>query len=381
MKSTVWLAHHWLVSYRGGERVLEEFATLFPSAPIATLVAASSGLPRALLARKIIESPFKYIPGARKYYRHFLALHPFGFGALKVDPSVRYLVSSDAAMVKGVMLHEGARHVCYCHSPPRYLWGMAGDYTAEGGLVAWLKRTYLAVVGWYSRPFDWRAAQRVDLFIANSRFVSERIYRCYGRNAAIVYPPVAIERFTLSRSHDGFYLVVSQLTPYKRVDIAIEACNMLGRRLVVIGTGSELGRLRKLAGPTVNILGWQAFESVKLHLEACRAFLHPQIEDFGIAAVEAQACGKGVIAFGVGGACESIIDGETGLFFRDQTGGSLAEKILEFESGSGFVPDACRANAERFSRDAFRRNFRAEVEKRFPDLFAEAVLKDPTKFM
>jgi glycosyltransferase involved in cell wall biosynthesis len=412
-RPVITLANHWLVTYRGGEKVLAEFRRLFPTAPLASLVCKRGDIPEWILgggsavaeslsgklkfkggeggqkvegarARSrpnangasgdhalpsaIITSPLQRVPLAWKYYKALLPLHPWAFGRLAVPGDTRLVLSSDAAMVKGLRLPEGARQVCYCHSPPRYLWDLQSDYTDGMG---WAKRL---VFNWSvppARAFDYAAAQRVDRFIANSRFVAERIRRSYGREAVVIYPPVSVDDFSSDRPSEDFYLLVTQLTPYKRAELAVRAFTQLGKKLVVIGEGSEFAALQKIAGPTVQLLGRQPFQVVKDHFERCRAFLYPQVEDFGITAVEAQAAGKPVIAFRAGGALETVIEGETGLFFDEQTPESLGGAILQIEAmGDRRWVEACRANAERFRPERFRAEIKAFLEMHYPDLFA-----------
>lgn len=232
-----------------------------------------------------------------------------------------------------------------------------------------------AIFNWVvprNRTFDYAAAQRVDRFIANSSFVADRIRRCYGREAEVIYPPVAVDDFEWKRPAENFYLLVTQLTPYKRADLAVKAFTAMGKRLVVIGGGSELKSLQKLAGPSVELLGKQPFKVVKDHFERCRAFISPQIEDFGITAVEAQAAGKPVIAFRSGGALESVVEGQTGLFFDEQTPESLALAVNKFESMKGLTSKdwatPCRMNAENYRPEQFRGKIRAFLVRHYSDI-------------
>jgi glycosyltransferase involved in cell wall biosynthesis len=401
-RHSVVLANHWLVTYRGGEKVLAEFRRLFPAAPMAALVCKCGEIPDQILGENVNTSPLQWIPWSWKYYKAFLPLHPWAFGRLFVPVATRFVLSSDAAMVKGLRLPEGAQQVCYCHSPPRYLWDLQDDYTDGLGVV---KRIIFNWSVSRARAFDYAAAQRVDRFIANSGFVADRIKRSYGRESEVIYPPVAVNDFSPNRQSEDFYLLVTQLTPYKRADLAVKAFSKLGKRLVVIGEGSEFKTLQSIAGPTVQMLGRQPFTVVKDHFERCRAFLYPQIEDFGITSVEAQAAGKPVIAFRAGGALETVIDGETGLFFDQQTPESLADAVNRFEERflvpvgrlSSRVPEvgsearvdrekassvlelelststrlACRKNAERFRPERFRAEIKAFLTRYYPLLFAD----------
>jgi glycosyltransferase involved in cell wall biosynthesis len=370
--SMVALAHHWLITDRGGERVLREIVRLFPQSTISTLVYKPDLFVDWLLPAQVIVSPLQRIPLSTKYWRFLLSLHPWAFSRLLVPARTKLVISSDASMVKGLSIPDGAAQVCYCHSPPRYLWGMEEVYLRHTSGMGTVGRLVFGVIAGRTRRFDWEAAQRVDHFIANSEFVRERIKRCYGREAVVIHPPVDVEKFSASEPTQDFYLCVSQLVAYKRIDIAVKACTALGRNLVVIGEGSELEKLKEYAGPTVKILGKQSFAQVKWHYERCRAFLHPQIEDFGIAAVEAQAAGRPVIALRAGGALETVSEGQTGIFFDAQNEKALAQKIIEFEN-MHFSPDECRKNAERFSADKFRDKLWSFLQRHYSTVVTEGL--------
>jgi glycosyltransferase involved in cell wall biosynthesis len=365
------LAHHWLVGMRGGEKVLEQLALLFPGAPIYTLVANRRNLGALLRQRRIVESPLRLVPYAARYYKALLPLHPAAFRALKVRRPVDFVLSSDAAMAKGVTVPEGVPHICYCHSPPRYLWTMQETYLAHAAGMGAAQRAVFARLAPGLRQFDYRAAQRVDHFIANSEFVRQRIRDCYGREARVIHPPVDVEAFQPGGPPGDFDLVVSELTPYKRVDIAVQAYNRLGGRLVVIGAGSEFASLRAAAGPNVTFLGRQPFAVLKRHYETCRAFIFPGVEDFGITPLEAQAAGRPVIAYRGGGAMETVREGFTGMFFDEQTPEALAAAVRRFEGfAQPFSPAACRANAERFSPEKYRDAIKRHLAETLPGLFA-----------
>jgi glycosyltransferase involved in cell wall biosynthesis len=351
----VTLAHHWMVSCRGGEAVLAELARLFPSSPLMSLVGNRSAMPPVIADREWILSPLARLPKSNQLYRALLPLHPWALSTMPIPEGTRFLLSSDASLVKLIGNRISVPHVCYCFSPPRYIWDMAGVYSSKksglGVIGRWVFRATLP----YLRRQDHAAAQRVSDFIADSHFVAARVKQAYGRHAAVIHPPVAIDSFSPSERDDGFYLIVSQLTPYKRVDIAVQAFSASGRKLVVIGEGSESKRLRAMAGPSVSLLGWQSSAVVRDHFERCRAFIYPQIEDFGITALEAQASGKPVIAFRAGGALDTVVEGQSGLFFDEQTAESLNAAINQFEDHRrAFSPQVCRANAERFSPEIFR---------------------------
>ena len=371
------LAHHWIVSPRGGEKVLAQFHLLFPRAPIATLVCRRGGLPGIELGSQFITSPLQKIPYAERFYKNFLPAHAWAFNRLAVPDSTRLVISSDASMVKGLHLPNRARQVCYCHSPARYLWDMQEVYAKNASNLGFIGR---AVFRWTvprARQFDYERAQRVDRFIANSTFVAERIKRFYNREAAVIYPPVEVESFDWKTPPENFYLYVGQLVPYKRVDIAVTAFNRLQLPLVIIGEGSELGFLKALAGSTIKFLGRQPFDVIKDYFQRCRAFLNPQLEDFGITAVEAQASGRPVIAYRAGGALESVVEGKTGVFFNEQTPESMIEAVRSFENEPSLIqPQACRQNAERFGPERFRLEIKTFLEKHYGDILRNHVWPD-----
>lgn len=348
----VCLAHHWLVGMRGGERVLEQICGLFPSAPIYTLFSDPSQLDDSIRRHPIVPSILSRIPGAKRWHQLMLPLYPLGVKTLRIPASCELLVSTDASVVKGLSNPASVPHVCYCHSPPRYLWDMTDVYSSQMSL---LKRIVFRLTVPWVRRFDKKAAAGVDHFIANSHFVADRIRRFYDREATVIYPPVSVDEFDHRREREDFYLVVAQLVPYKRVDLAVEAFSKLGKRLIVIGEGSERAAMEAKAGPTVEFLGRQPFRVLKDHYERCRAFLFPGIEDFGITAVEAQAAGAPVIAIREGGALETVVEGQTGVFFDQQTADSVADAITRFENElSRYSASECRANAEKYTNEIFR---------------------------
>ena len=357
MKGHVHLAHHWWVWQRGGGRVFEDMAALFPGANVSMIVHAPATLTPNMAARKISASALQRIAPRWIDHRWLLPFFPAAVRRMRVPDGTRLLLSSDAAVIKGIRKPPGCVHVCYCHSPPRYLWEMTDDYARRTSGIGGLGRKIFRFVAKRVRRFDLRAASNVDHFIANSGFVAERIARCYGREARVIYPAVDIERLRPSGGPpEDYYLVVSELVAYKRVDIAVDTCSRLGLRLVVVGDGAEAKVLRARAGKTVEFLGRVDDVKVTRLMADCRALLHPQVEDFGLTPVETQAAGRPVIALGRGGALETVIDGRTGLFFTDQTVDGMVEAIRRFESlpPNALTVEACRSNAERFSRSRFQ---------------------------
>jgi glycosyltransferase involved in cell wall biosynthesis len=358
------LAHHWMVSMRGGEKVLEEIGGLFPAAPIYTLVANPARLSPALRSHPIHASKLQRLPGAARHYKKLLPLFPAAVGALRVHEPVDLVVSSDASVIKGLAYPRGTPHVCYCHSPPRYLWDLQEDYRQSSEVGGALGRLVFNRITPYVRGFDRRAAGRVTHFIANSEFVRRRIRDYYGRESEIIYPPVALDAFQVTTTApEDFHLVVSALTPYKRIDVAVAAFTKLGRRLVVIGEGSERAKLEAMAGPTVTFLGPQPGEVLADHFRRCRALVFPGVEDFGITPLEAMASGRPVIAYRAGGVLETVVEGSTGLFFDGQTPESLLGALERFDAMS-FDPAVSRARAEDFAPERFRENFLAFLRGR-----------------
>lgn len=360
-KLRIALAHHWLVGMRGGEKVLEQICHVLPEAPIYTLVAQPAKLSPTLLKHSIHPSWLQHVPGGVKQYKKLLPLFPGAVSSLQVKGPVDLLVSSDASVIKGLSYPPDIPHICYCHSPPRYLWDLQKDYTMSSEVGGPLGRALFNHVVPFVREFDRQAASRVTHFIANSSFVRDRILACYGRQSEVIHPPVYLDEFEISLSEpDDFYLVVSQLVPYKRIDLAVSGFNQLNKKLVIIGEGSERNRLEKMAGPNVIFLGSQPQFVLRDHYRRCQAFVFPGVEDFGITPLEAQASGRPVLAYRAGGTLETIQENTTGLFFNEQTAESLINAVEKFEIlKKEFNPAACRRNADRFRAETFRANFRA----------------------
>jgi len=355
------LAHHWLVTRRGGEQVFEALAELFPSADLFTLVCDRSKVFPALGNRRIRSSFLQKLPRPTRWYPYYLPLFPAATERLDLT---RYdlVISSDAAAVKGVRINPGAVHICYCHTPMRYVWNGYGTYYDAAGPIA---RLTLSAIRSRLRRWDYNAAQRVTHFVANSRNVQRRIRDCYGRESVVIYPPVDIDRFVIGEANEpakDFFLLVSQLVPYKRVDLVVEAFNKYGRMLLVIGDGPERGKLERRARPNIRFLGSQPQYAVVKSMQQCKAFVFAGEEDFGIVMAEAQACGKPVIALAKGGACEIVEHETTGILFEEQRADSLLDGIERFEQVR-FDCSAIRASALRFARQRFLREFSSLVKE------------------
>lgn len=346
--SNVALVHDWLVGMRGGEKVLEVLCDLFPDATLFTLVHCAGSVAPAIERLPIRTSYIQHVPFGRSHYRYFLPLYPSA--ARRLDTSgFDLVISSSHAAAKGIRIGSDSVHVCYCHTPMRYIWDQYDQYFGPGRAPFAVRAAMKMFVG-RLRRWDVASSANVHHFIANSRTVQERIRRIYNRESTVIYPPVDVQRFPLSRSDDGFYLIVSALVPYKRIDIAVESCTRLNKRLVVVGTGPEERELRSRAGKSVEFTGWAGEGELIDYYRRCRALLFPAEEDFGIAPLEAMSCGKPVIAFAGGGARETVVEGRTGIFFSEQKSESLTEAVERFERMS-FDAAEVRTHAGRFARE------------------------------
>ena len=356
------LVHDWLTGMRGGERVLLEMCRLFPEATLFTLLHRPGSVAEQIEALEIRTSFLNRIPGVHERYRYYLPLYPLAVSRLDLR-GFDLILSSSHAVAKGVQKPAGSVHVCYCHTPMRYIWDMQSDYFHYGD--AWrLGRTCLRAVAPALRAWDRRTAAGVDHFIANSLHVKERIARYYGRTADVIPPPIDTSFFSLSPNghHGSFYLVVSAAVPFKRLDLAVETFNRIGKPLVVAGSGPDLEVLKKRAASNIQFTGYVPDEDLRLLYRDCRALVVPGREDFGMASLEAQACGRPVVAFGTGGSLESVIDGRTGILFQEQTCASLEGAIRRLEA-TAFDPARLKENAERFSVARFQRSLMEAVER------------------
>lgn len=354
------LIHYWLVTMRGGEKVLEALCELFPQADIFTHVYDPAAVSERLRRRPVRTSRIGRLPGARRHYQKYLPLMPLALEELDLH-GYDLVISSESGPAKGVIPPPGSLHICYCHTVMRYVWDMYAEYARAAGPLLRPAYRWLAH---YLRIWDVTAAARVDHFICNSEHVRQRVRKYYRRDAEVIHPPVDTEAFSPIDQREDFYLLLGQLVPYKRPDLAVEACTAMKRRLVVIGEGERWRSLRRKAGATVTFLGSQPQQVVRQHLAACRALLFPGQEDFGIVPVEAMASGRPVIAYGAGGACETVVEGETGLFFYEQTPEALAEAIRRFEAMEERFDPACIVRrARRFDRATFRERMQEAVER------------------
>ena len=354
------IVHYWFVGMGGGEKVVEAFLELYPDADVFTLIEEPKFREKLLNGRPVKTSFLQRIPFAAKFHRHLLPLMPMALENLDLT-GYDLVISSESGPAKGVLPALGATHVCYCHSPMRYIWDQYWEYRRSSGLLA---RLFMGLFITRLRLWDHSSAARVDHFVANSSHIANRIGQYYRRDAAVIHPPVDTDAFAISDELDDYYLVTGRHVGYKRVDLAIQACERLGRPLVITGLGPDTAALKKLAGPNVRFVGQCSFEDLKRYYARARAFLMPGEEDFGIAPVEAMASGRPVLALARGGALDTVIDGKSGILFAEQSVDGLCAAIERFEqTESLFDPRTIRDHAQTFSRERFAIDFAAFVEK------------------
>lgn len=353
------IVHEWFVNYAGSERVVESFTNIWPEADVYSLVDFLTKEQRDIIlkGKRAKTSFIQNLPFAKKKHRNYLPLFP---GAIeKLDLSGYDLIlSSSHAVTKGIKKTSKQIHITYCHSPMRYIWDQSDQYLkGTKGVIAKLFINYL-------KKWDLKSASNVDFFIANSHHIAEKIKRIYNRSAEVIYPPVDVDKFQVGENREEYFITASRMVPYKRLDLVIEAFNELpDKNLIVIGSGPEKEKLISKASSNIKIIGHQDTESLKVYLQKAKAFVFAAEEDFGIIVVEAMACGTPVIAWNYGGTGESVIDGETGILFSDQTKNSIISAVEKFENISGnFNPELIRKHSKKFSRVNFESNIKDYVE-------------------
>ncbi len=363
------LVHDWLTNFGGSERCLQAFSELYPTSPIYTSLWDQENVPQ--FANQEINTSFlQHMPGSIHHHAFYLNQMPLAFERFDLS-EYDVVLSSSHACAKGVITLPQTLHICYCHTPTRYLWDFWHQYIKNPsyfGLFNPLIKTFAPIAATYLRLWDRAAAERVDYFIANSRYIAERIKKYYHKPSVVIYPPVDVADFHVSTDLGDHFLLVSRLVNYKRVDLAISAFNEMGLPLRIVGDGPEYKKLRAHAHSNIEFLG-SVDEQTKRDLMArCQAFIFPPEEDFGITAVEAMAAGRPVIALARGGALETVIDGKTGLFFNDQTTEQLIQAVKSYDSRN-FDPDAIRTHAMQFDRSVFKQRISNFVTLKYREKF------------
>jgi glycosyltransferase involved in cell wall biosynthesis len=352
------LVHDYLNQYGGAERVLECLMDLYPDAPVFTLISDLKKMPPRFREADIRHSFIQSLPFAKSQYKKMLGLLPLAIEQFDLR-GYDLIFSSSSAFAKGVITNPDQIHVCYCHTPLRYVWDLYHQYIKE--IRNPIYKIVLPRILHKIRIWDQVSSRRVDYFIANAHNVAKRIAKYYGRESTVIHPPVQLNQFSLSRTVDDYFLIVSRLIPYKRIDIVIEAFNQLRWPLVIIGDGYDRKRLESLAGPTITFLGYQPDDVIAEYYSKCKAFIMAGEEDFGITPLEAQASGRPVIAFRKGGALETVKEFETGLFFNEQSSDSLLETLKTFDPGA-FDAQKIRNHASQFGADRFKDRIMAFIQ-------------------
>jgi glycosyltransferase involved in cell wall biosynthesis len=365
----------WLVTYAGAEKVLEQMLNVFPEADLFAVVDFLPEGQRDFIKNKKVTTTFiQNLPRARKKYRNYLPFMPIAIEQLDLS-GYDVVISSSHCVAKGVLTGPDQIHISYVHSPVRYAWDLQNQYLREAGLTHGLKSKVARIIMHYMRIWDTRTSNGVDYFIANSHFIARRIWKCYRREAEVIYPPVDVDKFTFCDKKEDFYLTASRMVPYKKMDLIVEAFSkMPDKQLIVIGQGPDFNKIKKLAGPNVKLMGYQPDSVLQDYMQRAKAFIFAAEEDFGITPVEAQACGTPVIAYGKGGSLETVrgygeMEKPTGIFFSNQKVQDLVDAVSSFEEISqDITAKDCRENAEKFAISTFREGFKKylmdKVDKR-----------------
>lgn len=361
----------WLVTYAGAERVISEMLKVFPQSDLFSVIDFLSDDSRQhFLGKKANTTFIQRLPRAEKNYRNYLPLMPLAIEQLDVS-SYDVILSSSHAVAKGILTGPDQLHISYVHSPIRYAWDLQHQYLRELGLTSGIKSFIIRWLLHKIRMWDYRTANGVDHFVANSNFIARRIKKVYGREADVIYPPVDTSRFTLCENKENYYVTASRMVPYKKMDLIVEAFSQMpDKKLIVIGDGPDFEKVKSKATSNIEILGYQSNEAMQDYMRKAKAFVFAAEEDFGITPVEAQACGTPVIAFGKGGALETVNSdlelNPTGIFFDKQNIQSIVEGINEFEKNQDFyIPENCRTNALKFSNERFRNELMTYVDEKW----------------
>jgi glycosyltransferase involved in cell wall biosynthesis len=367
------IIHYWLVGMRGGEKVVEALCEMYPQVDVFTHVYAPEMISDKINRHRIIPTFINSLPRAAKMYKTYLPLMPLALEQLDLR-GYDLVISSESGPSKGIIPPSDALHVCYCHTPMRYIWNMYHEYRSGAGRVT---RLLMPPLSHYLRMWDVTSAARVDSFVANSATVARRIHRYYGADSVVIHPPVDTAAFSIAAPSElgDFYLMAGELVSYKRPDLAVRAFNEMKLKLVVIGGGELLDEIRRLAGATVSVMGSQPFEVLKQHYARCRALIFPGEEDFGMVPVEAMASGRPVVAFGRGGATETVAQGLSGVFFAEQTVEAISSAVKTL-AAIEIDPKMIAAHASRFGRDQFFQKMRTHIDGLLAEKSRRALIQD-----
>lgn len=361
------IIHEWLVDYSGSERVIEQLLNIYPDADLFSLVENLPSDLRWFIKNKPVKTSFiQRLPWGKTKYRNYFPLMPFAVEQFDLR-GYDIVISSTHAVAKGVLINSEQLHITYCHSPVRYAWDLYHQYIQEANLTQGIKGLFAKIGLHYLRLWDVASANKVDFFIANSKFIARRIKRVYNRASTVIYPPVATDKFELWPIKEDFYLAASRFVPYKRMDLIVEAfAEMPDKKLVLIGDGPDFKKISAKKYPNITFLGFQSFEVLKHHMQRAKAFVFAAIEDFGITPVEAMACGTPIVALSEGGAKESVVKDVTGVFFYRQEASAIRTAVDELEKNYiNFSPQAIRQHAETFGTVRFQHEFKRFVEERY----------------
>ena len=363
------LIHDWFSTYAGAEKCVESFTNIWDDFEIYSLIDFLSDTDRdKILKGKHAHTSFiQKLPFAKDKYRNYLPLFPLAIEQFDLS-GYDVVLSSSHAVAKGVLTHSNQLHIAYVHTPIRYAWDLYHQYLRESGLDRGLKGMLAKYFLHKIRLWDMSTANRVDHYVANSRYIARRIKKTYGKPSDVIYPPVDVDKFTLREAKEEFYLTASRMVPYKKIDLIVEAFSQTDKKLLVIGDGPDMAKIKSKAGKNVELLGFADDETMADLMGRAKAFVFAAEEDFGITPVEAQACGTPVICFGRGGARETVLDGESGLYFMEQNAKELLAAVAKFEQNyDKFEPVKIRENSLKFSRARFESEIKSYVEKKYEE--------------
>ena len=356
------IVHDFLLKLGGAERVVKALADMFPKAPIYTLLYDEDNVGKVFPKERVRTSFLQKYPNfIRKRYRYLISKMPRAIEELDFE-GFDLVISSNTAFSHGIITPLKTKHICYCHAPMRYVWDWVNEYREENNIHG-LKKLFYAPIFKYLREWDKIAGDRPHSYIANSKNVQKRIKKYYRTDSSVIYPPVDVDKFATSRTHAGYFLIVSTLTPYKKIDLAVQLFNKIGRKLVIIGEGPQKEYLQNIAADNIEFLGFKDDATVVEYMKNCRAFIFPGEEDFGITPVEAMACGKPVLAYAKGGCLETMIEGQTGEFFYEPTVESMEDGLARLMYNEIFYkPRNIRLHSQQFSREIFEKNFKQALK-------------------